>query len=116
MAGWYVSDSESDNKETTPELTQHPSSSCVISFTLDKVLTENTLVSTRVIELLKSISFNKTLELECTNGYLERHQHKRKKRKRKKKATIVDGEISESTSEIVSTRTTSTGGCRDTRR
>ena len=116
MAGWYVSESDSDEKETS-DLSQDLKPDCVVSFTLDKVIGDSTVLPSKVIELLQAISFNKTLELECTNGYHEERNHKRKKRKRKRKVTnVVYGEVSETTSEIVSTHTTSTGECRDTRR
>ena len=112
MEDWYVSDSENDEGEAVID---EPKPECVISLTLDKVFGGN-IDSTKMIELLQRINLDKCLDLDCTGNYIKQRQ-KRRKRKRKKRDSFPDGEISETTSERISTQTPSTGGdCRDTRR
>ena len=113
MEDWYVSDSENDEGVAVID---EPKPECVISLTLDKVFGGN-IDSTKMIELLQRINLDKCLDLDCTGNYMKERQQKRTKRKRKKRDSFPDGEISETTSEMISTQTPSTGGdCRDTRR
>lgn len=116
MAGWSVSDSETE--EIAVSLPIEVQNSRVVSLTLSKIFGK--VDSSKVVDLMQRISIHKSLELDCTNGYLEERQRKRKKRKRKNRDSFPDGEVSETTSEKISTHTASTSGgtaeCRDHRR
>ena len=112
---WYVSDSDTEEKETVSVLSKNPKPDCVISFALERLFGGG-VDSMKMIELLRKISSERCLELDCANGYFEERRHKRKKRKRRNRDSFPDGEISETTSERISTHTASTGECRDNRR
>ena len=116
MAEWHVSDSEEEEAETSSEAHQEPNTNCVISLRLDTVFGGH-IAPSKMIDLLQRISLDRCLELDCTSKYHEEREHRRRKRKRKKRDSFPDGEVSETTSERISTpHTASTGEYRDQRR
>lgn len=108
MADWSVLDSETD-EPTSEKLNNTPQTNHVVSFTLDSVF--GNVDSKKVIELMQRISIQKTLELDCTSGYHEERKRKKRKRKNRESFHTAQDEVSETTSERISTHTASTSGC-----
>ena len=117
MAGWHVSDSDSETNEEK-DASQNVSRESLGDHVIDDKIIDlfgYRIESLKMIELLQRVRTHRTLKLDCVRDNLK-ERRQRRRRKRKMTDSYPDGEVSETTSERISTYTPSTSGCRDERR